>query len=88
MCDFFLHQIWELWYPTKLKYSVDMKEKLDWILTQYAVFNKTDEYLLVCGVNVSGVFYDEFFMGHGAIFDMKGICSNKTGDIRYRPFSS
>ena len=48
-----------------------MKDLLDWNLTQYAVFNKTDNYLLVCGVNFSETFHSEFFMGHGAVFDMK-----------------
>lgn len=63
-------KVWEIGFPTKLKYSADLKEMLEWSLTQYAVFNKTDDYLLVCGVNISGPYYSEFFMGHGAIFDM------------------
>ena len=53
-----------------MKYSADMKETLGWNLTQYAAFNKTDNYLLVCGVNINGAYYSEFFMGHGAVFDM------------------
>lgn len=63
-------KVWEIGFPTTLKYSADLKEMLEWSLTQYAVFNKTDDYLLVCGVNINGPYYNEFFMGHGAIFDM------------------
>lgn len=63
-------KVWELGYPTTLKFNADLKELLDWTLTQYAAFNQTDEYLLVCGVNITGAFYNEFFMGHGVVFDL------------------
>lgn len=63
-------KVWELGFPTTLKYEADMEDMFNWSLTQYAAFNKTDKYLLVCGVNINGIYYSEFFMGHGVVFDM------------------
>jgi hypothetical protein len=58
-----------------------MEDMFSWSLTQYAAFNKTDKYLLVCGVNINGVYYSEFFMGHAVVFDQSKVDADYIPDL-------
>lgn len=46
-------KIWEVGYPTTLKYTKDFRELLAWDFTQFSCFNKSDTMLLVSSVKTT-----------------------------------
>lgn len=60
-------QVWTTTYPTRLKYSANMKE-YTWKYTQFTQFNSTDTLLLVSGVH----FGWQSTSGEIAVFNIVG----------------
>ncbi|KAK3607875.1 hypothetical protein CHS0354_038305 [Potamilus streckersoni] len=48
-------KVWEVGYPTCLKYSKDFRELLKWDFTQFSCFNKLDTLVLVSSVKTVGL---------------------------------
>lgn len=46
-------KIWQVGYPTTLKYTKDFRELLGWDFTQFSCFNKSDTMLLVSSVKTT-----------------------------------
>ena len=45
-----LSQMWDMEDPSVCISKVDTSQDLDWLLTQYSLFNNDDTRVLVCGV--------------------------------------
>ncbi|XP_061174517.1 F-box/WD repeat-containing protein 5-like [Saccostrea echinata] len=63
-------KVWELGYPTKIKHNAKMLILLGWNLTQFSIFNKSDSFLCVCGVQFGGTVGNYFpsSSGRAAVF--------------------
>lgn len=63
-------KVWELGYPTKLKHNAKMLLLQGWNMTQFSIFNKSDTYLCVCGVQFEGnvEMYFPSTSGRAAVF--------------------
>ncbi|KAH3836636.1 F-box/WD repeat-containing protein 5-like [Dreissena polymorpha] len=48
-------KIWEVGYPTRLKYSKDFRQLLKWDFTQFCAFNQSDTMILVSSVKSSSI---------------------------------
>ncbi|KAL3865575.1 hypothetical protein ACJMK2_042950 [Sinanodonta woodiana] len=48
-------KVWEVGYPTRLKYSKDFRVLLKWDFTQFSCFNKLDTMVLVSSVKTAGL---------------------------------
>ncbi|XP_048732812.2 F-box/WD repeat-containing protein 5-like isoform X2 [Ostrea edulis] len=46
-------KVWQVGYPTSLKYSKDFRQLLAWDFTQFSCFNKSDTMLLVSSVKTT-----------------------------------
>ncbi|KAL5004664.1 hypothetical protein ScPMuIL_018120 [Solemya velum] len=46
-------KVWNVGYPTTLRYSQDFQQALSWDFTQFSCFNKSDSLLLVSSVKTS-----------------------------------
>ncbi|XP_070176327.1 F-box/WD repeat-containing protein 5-like isoform X2 [Littorina saxatilis] len=63
-----LVKVWEATTPCTLRFSADMKTRLNWRYTQYSQFNKSDSLLLVAGVVGFGGEFVIFDLNQGYIF--------------------